>query len=82
MAETVEQKLKRLKGIFEEKSTTLARAEGSLQSDMERLKTEHGFSETTEAEAELATLQEKIEDLETALGEELETLEAALSVEP
>ena len=81
MAESTEDRVRRLKKQYEDKSAALERATGTLQAGMKRLKEEFECSSVEAAQKKLAALGTEREKLQTALNETLTDLEEALSGE-
>lgn len=81
MAELIEERVRRLKKQFEDKSAALERATGTLQAGMKRLKDEFECSSVENAQKKLAALGTEREKLQTALNETLVELEEALNGE-
>jgi len=81
MTETIEDKARRLKKQYEDKSAALERATGTLQAGMKRLKEEFECSSVEAAQKKLAALGTVQEKLQTALNETLAELEEALNGE-
>lgn len=81
MAESIEQKIKRLSKEYQESVKELHQAEGALESDMKRLKTEFGYSDISTAEIAYDTQVKKIEKMEDELDSMLTEIDQALEVE-
>lgn len=71
----LDKKLLQLKERIESCKTQKAMSEGKLESYMEKLKKDFGFSSLKEADEALAEMQAEIEEKEELLKEKLATLE-------
>lgn len=79
--ETFEQKLKRLKGQYEKDKTELAKAEGSLESAMERLKNEFKYKSIDEAKEALESMNTQLETMQTSIETILDSLSEVIDGE-
>jgi len=82
MAESIEQQIKRLKAEYEEASSALSRAEGSLESDMARLKEDFNLTSIQAAEKEIQKFTDKKEKVEQELQKELQLIDDLLNGTP
>jgi len=81
MAESIDQKIKRLTKEYQESVKELHQAEGALESDLKRLKTEFGYSDIPTAERAHETMVKKIEKMEEELDSILTEIDQALEQE-